>query len=176
MKHLILAATFVLAATAAQAQYLGTESNPNNHPVRAYTTAGPAGAGVYREEPLPTNPSSMQIDKGGTKGKAAVGARNARYLGNLRLRTSSLSQASKRLCVRGCRARPVTRAARHPLAHPRSRANVLAVVPKAGRAAMVGVETAAVAIGVDVAGRTHRDRAVPRDGPASEVAAATGGI
>jgi hypothetical protein len=60
MKKLILAATFALAATAAQAQYLGTESNPNGHPVRAYTSAGPAAAGVYREEPLQTNPSSSQ--------------------------------------------------------------------------------------------------------------------
>jgi hypothetical protein len=82
MKHLILAATFALAATAAQAQYLGTESNPNSHPVRAYTTAGPVGAGAYREEPLPANPNSAQLDKSGTRGKAAVGARNARYLGN----------------------------------------------------------------------------------------------
>jgi hypothetical protein len=40
---------------------------------------------------------------------------------------------------------------------------------------MVGVEIAAV-IGVDVAVRTHRDRAIPRDGPASEVAAAAGGV
>ena len=60
MKNLILAATVVFVATAAQAQYLGAESNPNGRPVRAYTTAGPAAAGVYREEPLPTNPSSTQ--------------------------------------------------------------------------------------------------------------------
>ena len=60
MKHLILAGTFVFVATAAQAQYLGAESNPNSHAVRAYTTAGPAAAGVYREEPLPTNSSSTQ--------------------------------------------------------------------------------------------------------------------
>lgn len=60
MKNLILAATFVFAATAAQAQYLGAESNPNSHAVRAYTTAGPAAAGVYREEPLQTNPSSTR--------------------------------------------------------------------------------------------------------------------
>ena len=48
MKKLILAGTFVFAATAAQAQYLGAESNPNSRPVRAYTTAGPAGAGVLQ--------------------------------------------------------------------------------------------------------------------------------
>jgi hypothetical protein len=79
MKKLILAGTFALAATAAQAQYLGTQSTPNGHPVRAYTTAGPAGAGVYREEPLQTNPNSMQIDKSGTRGKVVVGARTPRY-------------------------------------------------------------------------------------------------
>jgi hypothetical protein len=79
MKKLILAATFALAASAAQAQYLGTESHPNSHPVRAYTTAGPAGAGVYREEPLPqTNPNGTQA-KYGTRGKVAVGTRNPRY-------------------------------------------------------------------------------------------------
>ena len=60
MKKLILAGTFVFVATAAQAQYPGAESNPNSHPVRAYTSAGPAAAGVYREEPLPTNPNSAQ--------------------------------------------------------------------------------------------------------------------
>jgi hypothetical protein len=79
MKKLILAGTFVFAATAALAQYLGTESNPNSHPVRAYTTAGPAGAGVYREEPLQTNPNSAQANKNGPRGKAAVGQRNQRY-------------------------------------------------------------------------------------------------
>jgi hypothetical protein len=79
MKKLILAGTFVFAASAAQAQYLGAESTPNSRPVRAYTTAGPAGAGVYREEPLQNNPKSMQTDKSGTRGKVAVGARNPRY-------------------------------------------------------------------------------------------------
>jgi hypothetical protein len=56
----ILAAPFALAATAAPAQNPGAESNPNIRPVRAYTTAGPAAAGVYREEPQPTNPGSTQ--------------------------------------------------------------------------------------------------------------------
>ena len=60
MKNLILAGTFVFVATAAQAQYPGAESNPNSHPVRAYTSAGPAAAGVYREEPLQTNPNGTQ--------------------------------------------------------------------------------------------------------------------
>jgi hypothetical protein len=79
MKKLILAAMLALAATASQAQYLGAESNPNSHPVRAYTSAGPAAAGVYREEPLQTNPNSAQADKSGARAKVTVGARNARY-------------------------------------------------------------------------------------------------
>jgi hypothetical protein len=60
MIKLILAATFVFVATAAQAQYLGAEANPNSHPVRAYTSAGPAAAGVYRQEPLSINPNGTQ--------------------------------------------------------------------------------------------------------------------
>lgn len=47
MKQGILAAALAIVVTAAQAQ--GT--NPNSHPVQAYTTLGPAGAGVYREQP-----------------------------------------------------------------------------------------------------------------------------
>ena len=47
MKKLILTCSLLLAATGAQAQ--GTGSNPNSHPVQAYTTLGPAGAGTYRE-------------------------------------------------------------------------------------------------------------------------------
>jgi hypothetical protein len=44
---IILACSLPLAATGAQAQ--GTGSNPNSRPVQAYTTLGPAGAGVYRD-------------------------------------------------------------------------------------------------------------------------------
>jgi hypothetical protein len=79
MKKLILAGTFVFVATAAQAQYLGTDSNPNSHPVRAYTSAGPAAAGVYREELVQTNSNGTQTDKSGTRGKVVAGPRNARY-------------------------------------------------------------------------------------------------
>ena len=57
-----------------------------------------------------------------------------------------------------------------------SRANVLAVVPIAGRTVMVGVEMAAALIGVDVAVPVHRDRAIPRDGHSSEVAGAAGTV
>ena len=73
MKKLILACSLLLAATGAQAQ--GTGSNPNSHPVQAYTTLGPAGAGTYRE--------STQRDNYSTTGNAnphigTVGARNPR--------------------------------------------------------------------------------------------------
>jgi hypothetical protein len=69
MKKLILACSLLLAATGAQAQ-------SNSHPVQAYTTLGPAGAGTYRESP--------QRDDYSTTGKAnrhigTVGARNPRY-------------------------------------------------------------------------------------------------
>jgi hypothetical protein len=72
MKQVILAAALAIVATAAQAQ--GT--NPNNAPGQAYTTLGPAGAGVYR--------NSTQRDDHSTTGKAnphtgAVGTRNPRY-------------------------------------------------------------------------------------------------
>jgi len=71
MKQVILAAALALVVTPAQAQ--GT--NPNN-PVQAYTTLGPAGAGVYRNNP--------QRDNYSTAGKVnphtrAVGTRNPRY-------------------------------------------------------------------------------------------------
>jgi|HubBroStandDraft_2_1064218.scaffolds.fasta_scaffold985227_1 hypothetical protein len=74
MKKLILACSLLLAASGAQAQ--GTVSNPNGHPVQAYTTLGPAGAGTYRE--------STQRDSYSATGKAnprtgTVGARNPRY-------------------------------------------------------------------------------------------------
>jgi hypothetical protein len=74
MKKLILACSLLLTATGALAQ--GTASNPNGHPVQAYTTLGPAGAGTYRE--------STQRDNYSTTGKTnphagIVGARNPRY-------------------------------------------------------------------------------------------------
>jgi hypothetical protein len=73
MKKLILASSLLLAATGAQGQ--GTGSIPNSHPVQAYTTLGPAGAGTYRE--------SAQRDNYSATGKAnphtgAVGTRHPR--------------------------------------------------------------------------------------------------
>jgi hypothetical protein len=72
MKKLILACSLLLAAAGAQAQGTGS----NSHPVQAYTTLGPAGAGTYRESP--------QHDNYSPTGKAnphigTVGPRNPRY-------------------------------------------------------------------------------------------------
>jgi hypothetical protein len=79
MKQVILAAALAIVATAAQAQ--GT--NPNSHPVQAYTTLGPAGAGVYVEPHQHTNPNAAQTNNYGTRGNVnantgGVGTRNPR--------------------------------------------------------------------------------------------------
>jgi hypothetical protein len=71
-------------------------------------------------------------------------------------------------------ASPISLAWPHP-PQPPSRTDVLTVLPQAGRTAMIGVEIAAVK-SMDVAVRTHRDRAIPRDGPTSEVAGAAGSV
>jgi hypothetical protein len=80
MKQLILAGALALAATAAQAQYLGTGSNPNSHPVQGYT----APSGTYVPPHQQTNPNSTQTDNYGARGNVnpytgAVGTRNPRY-------------------------------------------------------------------------------------------------
>jgi hypothetical protein len=80
MKKLILAAALTIAATAAQAQYLGTGSNPNSHPVQGYSTSG----GTYVPPHQQTNPNSTQTDNYGTRGNVnpytgAVGTRTPRY-------------------------------------------------------------------------------------------------
>jgi hypothetical protein len=64
IKKLILAGALALAATAAQAQYIGTGSNPNSHPVQPYTTSG----GTYVPPHQQTNPNSTQTDNYGTRG------------------------------------------------------------------------------------------------------------
>ncbi len=74
MKRLIFAGMLVLIGTAAQAQDTGP--NPNSHPQQAYTTLGPAGAGVYR--------NGTQRDSYSSTAKViphtgAVGTRNPRY-------------------------------------------------------------------------------------------------
>jgi hypothetical protein len=58
MKRLILAGALALAATTAQAQYLGTGSNPNSHPVEGYTR----GNGTYVQPREQTNPNNTQRD------------------------------------------------------------------------------------------------------------------
>ena len=80
MKKLILAAALALAATAAHAQYQGTGSNPNSHPVQGHTTS----TGTYVPPHQQTNPNSTQTDNYGTRGNVnpntgAVGTRNPRY-------------------------------------------------------------------------------------------------
>ena len=74
MKRLIFAGMLVLITAAAQAQDAGP--NPNSHPQQAYTTLGPAGAGVYR--------SSTPRDNYSTPAKVSphtgtVATRNSRY-------------------------------------------------------------------------------------------------
>jgi hypothetical protein len=64
MKQIILAAVLTAAATAAQAQYLGTGSNPNSHPVQGHTTS----SGTYVAPYVATNPNSTQRDNYGTSG------------------------------------------------------------------------------------------------------------
>ena len=80
MKQVILAAALAIVVTAAQAQ--GT--NPNSHPVQAYTTLGPAGAGSYVEPQQHTNPNAVRTNNYGTRGNVnpntgAVDTGNPRY-------------------------------------------------------------------------------------------------
>ena len=69
MKKLILPCSLLLAATSAQAQ--GTGSNPNSHPVQAYTTLGPAGAGTQRD--------NYSVTGNVISRTRTAGARNPRY-------------------------------------------------------------------------------------------------
>jgi hypothetical protein len=80
MNKLILAGAFALAATAAQAQYSGTGSNPNSHPVQGYT----APSGTYVQPHQQTNPNSTQRDNYSATGNVnpytgAVGTRTPKY-------------------------------------------------------------------------------------------------
>ena len=82
MKQIILAAALTLAATAAQAQYLGTGSNPNSHPVQGHVTS----SGTYVPPYIATNPNNTQRDNYSATGNVnpytgAVGTRNPRYCG-----------------------------------------------------------------------------------------------
>lgn len=81
MKQIILAAALTLAATAAQAQYLGgTGSNSRSHTVQGHTT----NSGTYVAPHVATNPNSTQRDNYSATGNVnpytgAVGTRNPRY-------------------------------------------------------------------------------------------------
>jgi len=83
MKQLLIAAALTLAATAAQAQYLGTYgtgSNPNTHSSSGYTTS----RGTYVQPYVATNPNSTQMDNYSTRGNVnpytgSVGTRTPRY-------------------------------------------------------------------------------------------------
>jgi hypothetical protein len=76
MKQIILAAALTLAATAAQAQYLGG----TGHTVQGHTT----NSGTYVAPHVATNPNSTQRDNYSASGNVnpytgAVGTRNPRY-------------------------------------------------------------------------------------------------
>ena len=80
MTKWILAAILASVATGASAQYLGTGSNPNSHPVQPYTTSN----GTYVQPHQQTNPNSTQRDNYSATGNVnpytgAVGTRNPRY-------------------------------------------------------------------------------------------------
>lgn len=80
MKQVILAAALMLAATATQAQYYGTGSNPNSHSVQGHTTS----SGTYVAPYVATNPNNTQRDNYGTSGNVnpytgATGHRTPRY-------------------------------------------------------------------------------------------------
>jgi hypothetical protein len=80
MKGLFLAAGLVLVATGAQAQYLGTGSNPNSHPLQGH----PTNSGTYVQPSHATNPNSTTRDNYSTSGNVnpytgAVGTRTPRY-------------------------------------------------------------------------------------------------
>jgi hypothetical protein len=62
MTKWILAAVLAFAATGASAQYLGTGSNSNSHPVQGYTTNN----GTYVQPHQQTNPNSTVRDNYGT--------------------------------------------------------------------------------------------------------------
>jgi hypothetical protein len=80
MKKLMLASALALIATTAKAQYYGTGSNSNSHPVQGYTTS----SGTYVQPHQQTNPNSTQRDNYGATGNVnpytgTVGTRNPRY-------------------------------------------------------------------------------------------------
>jgi hypothetical protein len=80
MTKWILAAVLALAATGASAQYYGTGSNPNSHPVQGHITS----SGTYVPPHQQTNPNSIQSDNYSATGNVnpytgTVGTRTPRY-------------------------------------------------------------------------------------------------
>jgi len=80
MKHLIFVAALSLFATAAQAQYLGTGTNPNTHTSSGYTNTH----GTYVQPYVATNPNSTQRDNFTATGNVnpttgSVGTHRPRY-------------------------------------------------------------------------------------------------
>ncbi|WP_078864258.1 hypothetical protein [Streptomyces sp. AcH 505] len=80
MKKLLLAAALAAVSSAAHAQYFGTGSNSQNHPVGGYTTQ----RGTYVQPYQATNPNRTQYDNYSTRGNVnpytgQVGTRTPRY-------------------------------------------------------------------------------------------------
>lgn len=64
IRSILAASLLTWSVGAAQAQYLGTGSNPNNHGVSGYTR----GNGTYVQPYTATNPNSTQRDNYGSSG------------------------------------------------------------------------------------------------------------
>jgi hypothetical protein len=80
MTKWILATVLALAATGVSAQYYGTGSNPNSHPVQGHLT----NSGTYIPPHQQTNPNSAQRDNYSATGNVnpytgVVGTRTPRY-------------------------------------------------------------------------------------------------
>ncbi len=80
MKRFAIVAAFMFVANGAQAQYLGTGTNPNTHRSSGYTTS----QGTYVQPYVATNPNSTQRDNFTATGNVnpytgATGHRNPRY-------------------------------------------------------------------------------------------------
>lgn len=80
IRSMFAACLLIWSVGAAQAQYLGTGSNPNSHGVSGYTRSN----GTYVQPYTATDPNSTQRDNSGTSGNynpntGTFGHRSARY-------------------------------------------------------------------------------------------------
>jgi hypothetical protein len=80
MKRFAIVAALMFVASGAQAQYLGTGTNPNTHRSSGYTTS----QGTYVQPYVATNPNSTQRDNFTATGNVnpytgSVGHRTPRY-------------------------------------------------------------------------------------------------